>query len=141
MDANNVRSNATTNSMTVARGATDDLGPLPPGWQMSKTDNERPFFIDHINKRTTWVKKRNKIIKDFIWFCLIKIDPRTGKPSPQPAAQRELNQNGALPVRKQRFRVEDDRGFFLINRNIGKFEHYRMVECIILIIVRTDISH
>jgi hypothetical protein len=120
MDSNNARSNATTNSMTVARGtttggSTDDLGPLPPGWQMSKADNERPFFIDHINKRTTWVKKRNKIIKDFICFCLIKIDPRTGKPSPQPAAQRELNQSGALPVRKRRFRVEDDRGFFFFN--------------------------
>jgi len=62
MDANNARSNATTSSMTASRGATaagstDNLGPLPPGWQMSKTDNDRAFFIDHINKRTTWVKK------------------------------------------------------------------------------------
>ncbi|CAF4309565.1 unnamed protein product, partial [Rotaria sordida] len=35
--------------------------------------------IDHAHKRTTW------------------IDPRTGKPSPSPDAQRELNQNGPLP--------------------------------------------
>jgi E3 ubiquitin-protein ligase NEDD4 len=53
---------------------------------MSKTDNDRVFFIDHINKRTTW------------------IDPRTGKSSPLPAAQRELNQNGPLPVSKTKKR-------------------------------------
>jgi hypothetical protein len=42
-------------------GATNDgLGPLPSGWQMSKTENGRFFFIDHINKRTTWVKIFNR---------------------------------------------------------------------------------
>ncbi len=82
-------------------------------------------------------KRRNKLIKDFKCVCLIKVDPRTGKPSPQPAAQRELSQNGALPVRKRKLRTED----YCFSRNIGKFEHYRMVECIILIIVRTGISH
>ncbi len=34
----------------------DEHGPLPPGWQLSRTENERVFFIDHINKRTTWVR-------------------------------------------------------------------------------------
>jgi len=62
MDGNNARSNATSSSITVPRGATtggstDELGPLPPGWQMSRTDTDRAFFIDHINKRTTWVKE------------------------------------------------------------------------------------
>ena len=33
----------------------DGFGPLPPGWQMSKNESGRVFFIDHINKRTTWV--------------------------------------------------------------------------------------
>jgi hypothetical protein len=65
MESNNARSNTTTSPMTVSRGATasvatDDLGPLPPGWQMSRTDNDRVFFIDHINKRTTWVKDEKK---------------------------------------------------------------------------------
>jgi uncharacterized protein YbdZ (MbtH family) len=32
---------------------------VPAGWQMSKTENERLFFIDHVNKRTTWVRKTN----------------------------------------------------------------------------------
>ncbi len=88
MDANNTQ-NATPPSAARASAAaaaaasiTDELGPLPAGWQMSRTENERAFFIDHINKRTTWV------------------DPRTGKPSVIPAAQRELTQNGPLPVRK-----------------------------------------
>jgi E3 ubiquitin-protein ligase NEDD4 len=68
MDANSARSNTTASSMTPARGATasnsvtDEFGPLPPGWQMSKNDNGRSFFIDHMNKRTTWVRKINKRI-------------------------------------------------------------------------------
>jgi len=72
MEANNARSNSTTSPATVARGttanvSTDELGPLPPGWQMSRTDSDRLFFIDHINKRTTWVKTK-KIIKNFLLF-------------------------------------------------------------------------
>ncbi|CAF0866510.1 unnamed protein product [Didymodactylos carnosus] len=50
--------------MTTRGAAVDDLGPMPPGWQISKSGTDRVFFIDHINKCTTW------------------IDPRTGKPSP-----------------------------------------------------------
>jgi hypothetical protein len=65
MDANNARSNTTTSPVTVSRSTTagvtsDELGPLPPGWQMSRTENDRLFFIDHINKRTTWVKENRK---------------------------------------------------------------------------------
>jgi hypothetical protein len=72
MQANNARSNTTASPVTVSRGATasvstDELGPLPPGWQMSRSDNDRLFFIDHINKRTTWVKTK-KIIKNFLLF-------------------------------------------------------------------------
>ncbi|CAF4083313.1 unnamed protein product, partial [Rotaria sp. Silwood1] len=73
---------STTSPSTAANNvvsASDELGALPSGWQMSKTDNGRVFFIDHAHKRTTW------------------IDPRTGKPSPSPDVQRELNQNGPLP--------------------------------------------
>jgi hypothetical protein len=38
------------------------------------------------------------MIKTFFIELYFKIDPRTGKPSPLPAAQQELNQNGPLPV-------------------------------------------
>ncbi len=116
MEANNARSNSTTSPATAARGttanvSTDELGPLPPGWQMSRTDSDRLFFIDHINKRTTWVKTK-KIIKKisailiFI-FDFVKVDPRTGKPSAQPVSQRELKENGPLPVIKTRLRIDD----------------------------------
>ena len=61
--SNSKRASVTPSSRgaaAIAAAATastsDDLGPLPPGWQMSKTENERMFFIDHINKRTTWVR-------------------------------------------------------------------------------------
>ncbi len=36
-----------------------------------------------------------------------KIDPRTGKPSPQPAAQQELNKYGPLPVRKRKLEIKN----------------------------------
>jgi hypothetical protein len=62
IEANNARSNSmATAQRPTTNGSTDNLGPLPPGWQMSRTDNERSFFIDHINKRTTWVNKIHKI--------------------------------------------------------------------------------
>ena len=62
MTSNSTRTSMTTNSPAAASrhsttsDTTDGLGPLPPGWQMSKTDSDRVFFIDHIGKRTTWVK-------------------------------------------------------------------------------------
>lgn len=43
-------------SGVAAVSVPDELGPLPPGWQQSKTENDRLFFIDHINKKTTWVR-------------------------------------------------------------------------------------
>ncbi|CAF4406832.1 unnamed protein product [Rotaria socialis] len=100
MEVNNSRANATATSLSTSRTAvasasTDDLGPLPPGWQMSKTENDRSFFIDHINKRTTWV------------------DPRTGKPSPVPSAQTALNPNGPLPEHWEIRTLGDGRVYYI----------------------------
>jgi hypothetical protein len=73
MEANTARTEAPKNPVIVPRGGAaaastvDELGPLPPGWQMSKNDNERAFFIDHINKRTTWVRE-NKNNRRFIFL-------------------------------------------------------------------------
>lgn len=108
MEANNSRSNAgATASLPTVRSTgsvttQDDLGPLPPGWQMSKNDNERTFFIDHLNKRTTWVGNAEAL--SFIWLLLffLQVDPRTGKPSPIPSAQNDSNQTAPLPVRKRK---------------------------------------
>lgn len=69
-------------SGTVATGVRPkpDEAPLPPGWDFSYSDKGRIFFIDHINKTTSWV------------------DPRTGKASPMPALDFE-SRIGPLPVR------------------------------------------
>lgn len=91
---------ASATAASVAAGAsTDDLGPLPPGWQMSRTDTDRSFFIDHINKRTTW------------------IDPRTGKPSPQPGTQQETTQKAALPENWEMRTLPDGRVYYIDHHN------------------------
>ena len=78
IEANNSRANAATGTIASSRDSvsSDRLGSLPPGWQMSRADNERVFFIDHINKRTTWVKQ-TKINKGFSTyhngFCMLRL--------------------------------------------------------------------
>ncbi|UJR19461.1 hypothetical protein I4U23_022592 [Adineta vaga] len=59
--------------------SSDDLGPLPAGWDIAETDGNRMFFIDRINKKVTY------------------IDPRTGKLMHQPSTHPEIIQNGPLP--------------------------------------------
>ena len=49
---------ASGSPLVSTTSSTDELGPLPSGWQMSKNDVGRIFFIDHLNKRTTWVKTK-----------------------------------------------------------------------------------
>lgn len=61
METNNARKTTGASPAAASRGSTannttDDVGSLPAGWQMSKTEHGRLFFIDHISKRTTWVK-------------------------------------------------------------------------------------
>ncbi|XP_063703227.1 E3 ubiquitin-protein ligase Nedd-4 isoform X7 [Culicoides brevitarsis] len=56
---------------------------LPSGWSMQLAPNGRIFFIDHVNKKTSWV------------------DPRTGRASPMP------NTTSAAPVERK---SEDELG-------------------------------
>ncbi|XP_040157269.1 E3 ubiquitin-protein ligase Nedd-4 isoform X3 [Anopheles arabiensis] len=53
---------------TPAPAAQPNATGLPPGWAVQVASNGRLFFIDHINKTTSWV------------------DPRTGLASPIPSA-------------------------------------------------------
>jgi E3 ubiquitin-protein ligase NEDD4 len=71
--------------------------PLPPGWNFAYTDKGRMFFIDHTNKKTTWV------------------DPRTGKPSATPA-QEFKSRIGPLPAGWEE-RVHSDGRIFYIDHN------------------------
>lgn len=56
---------------------------LPTGWTMQVAPNGRMFFIDHNEKKTSW------------------IDPRTGRASPMPSQTRPPEDNlGPLPEGK-----------------------------------------
>eukprot|EP00053_Salpingoeca_punica_P024458 m.13206 g.13206 ORF g.13206 m.13206 type:complete len:351 (-) comp6822_c0_seq1:1043-2095(-) len=35
---------------------------MPPGWEMSLTPKGRPYFVDHLHKRTTWIDPRTNLI-------------------------------------------------------------------------------
>ena len=71
--------NGSTNVSEVGVRPKPNEAPLPPGWDFSYSDKGRMFFIDHVNKTTSW------------------IDPRTGKPSPVPNLDFEAR-IGPLPV-------------------------------------------
>jgi E3 ubiquitin-protein ligase NEDD4 len=84
-DATAPEANSDTSGNSGTRGANDaahvgrNEQPLPQGWDFSYSDKGRMFFIDHVNKTTSW------------------IDPRTGKPSPIPTLDFE-SRIGPLPV-------------------------------------------
>ena len=80
--AGGARNTANSNGVIVNENGVrpkPNEAPLPPGWDFSYSDKGRMFFIDHVNKTTSW------------------IDPRTGKPSPQPTLDFE-SRIGPLPV-------------------------------------------
>uniref|UniRef100_A0A669E1T1 E3 ubiquitin-protein ligase n=1 Tax=Oreochromis niloticus TaxID=8128 RepID=A0A669E1T1_ORENI len=41
-------------SATIPRVAPINNGPLPPGWEQRVDQNGRVYYVDHIEKRTTW---------------------------------------------------------------------------------------
>lgn len=94
---NNRSSSATRAQSTTSSGTRSDE-PLPSGWEISYTDKGRMFFIDHNTKQTTWV------------------DPRTGKPSPQPALDFE-KRIGSLPTGWEERRHNDGRIFYIDHIN------------------------
>jgi len=76
---------------------------LPSGWTMQVAPNGRVFFIDHINKKTTWV------------------DPRNSRPSPLPSQSNVPNRRhqddlGPLPEGWEE-RVHTDGRIFFIDHN------------------------
>jgi len=80
-----------------------NLEGLPSGWTMQVAPNGRVFFIDHINKKTTWV------------------DPRNSRPSPLPSQSNVPNRRhqddlGPLPEGWEE-RVHTDGRIFFIDHN------------------------
>uniref|UniRef100_F1KRU4 HECT-type E3 ubiquitin transferase n=1 Tax=Ascaris suum TaxID=6253 RepID=F1KRU4_ASCSU len=81
--------------------STDDGGgPLPTGWDMQVAPNGRKFFIDHINKTTTWTDPRNG---------------RVSAPATRPAG-RSSDELGMLPAGWEE-RVHTDGRVFFIDHN------------------------
>jgi len=76
---------------------------LPSGWTMQVAPNGRVFFIDHINKKTTWV------------------DPRNSRPSPLPSQSNVPNRrhhDDLLPLPEGwEERVHTDGRIFFIDHN------------------------
>lgn len=70
-----------TSTTSDSSHATNNLeAGLPPGWTMQVAPNGRMFFIDHNEKKTSW------------------IDPRTGRASPMPSQTRPPEDDlGPLP--------------------------------------------
>jgi len=64
---------------------------MPPGWTESRTPDGRSFFINHVEKRTSW------------------IDPRTGRPTNKPN-QEDL---GPLPHGWEEKHTADGRSYFI----------------------------
>ena len=50
---------STTTTMTTT--TTTDTRPLPTGWEMMVDEAGKPFFIDHVNKRTSWLDPRGPL--------------------------------------------------------------------------------
>ncbi|XP_052891588.1 E3 ubiquitin-protein ligase Nedd-4 isoform X3 [Anopheles moucheti] len=69
-------SHPTSPTPATATNAPNATG-LPPGWAVQVASNGRLFFIDHINKTTSWV------------------DPRTGLASPIPSAANDSSGNAS----------------------------------------------
>lgn len=51
---------ASENASRKAAAAKDTEEPLPPGWEMQMTEDGRKYYVDHVNKATTWHDPRDE---------------------------------------------------------------------------------
>lgn len=85
-----------------------DIG-LPPGWSMQSAPNGRVFFIDHNERKTSWV------------------DPRTGRASPMPSQPKPPEDDlGSLPEGWEERVHSDGRIFFIDHSKIFVFSYIRI---------------
>ncbi|XP_055708148.1 E3 ubiquitin-protein ligase Nedd-4 isoform X4 [Phlebotomus papatasi] len=97
--------NSATSSPDTTASSNPDTTGLPPGWSMQVAPNGRIFFIDHNERKTSWV------------------DPRTGRASPMPnaagrspASRKPEDDLGPLPEGWEE-RVHSDGRIFYIDHN------------------------
>jgi len=78
-------------------GGGDELGPLPPGWEMAKAPNAQIYFMNHITKTTQWEDPRKAIQQQMLNQLNGTASPRSSAvSSPVPDGQGGL-QPGPLP--------------------------------------------
>lgn len=94
-----VEDNAAEGTSATTSSSNPEEG-LPPGWSMQVAPNGRIFFIDHNDRKTSWV------------------DPRTGRASPMPNDQRKKPEDdlGPLPEGWEE-RVQSDGRMFYIDHS------------------------
>lgn len=91
-------------SFDVGGAQEDKLGPLPPGWEQSRTPQGQTYFLNHNNKSTQWEDPRKVLYTN----AIRKIQQTGGTVSPRNAAspippqlqappQPQLAQPGAGP--------------------------------------------
>lgn len=91
---------ADDNSATSPANVTRPEAGLPAGWSMQIAPNGRMFFIDHNERKTSWV------------------DPRTGRASPMPSQTRPPEDDlGSLPEGWEE-RVHSDGRIFFIDHSV-----------------------
>ena len=106
--------------------APDDLGPLPPGWEMAKTANGQLYFMDHINKKTQWEDPRKTMQQPPPMSPAFQLNqsspsmspqpPPVGAPKPQISTQRRagsFNNLGPLPEGYEESVTPDGEVYFI----------------------------
>lgn len=53
-DYNSSSSNSRPQSPSISQNSSENIADLPPGWEKRYTPDKRVYYLDHINKRTTW---------------------------------------------------------------------------------------
>lgn len=102
--ASESRQSSTDDHSTGSEAAPNNLDSgLPTGWSMQMAPNGRMFFIDHNERKTSWV------------------DPRTGRASPMPNQARKPEDDlGPLPEGWEE-RVHSDGRIFFIDHSKAAF--------------------
>jgi len=78
-------------------GGGDDMGPLPPGWEMAKAPNGQLYYMNHITKTTQWEDPRKQIQQQMVNQMNGTASPRSSAVvSPVPNGQGGLEM-GPLP--------------------------------------------
>lgn len=76
--------------------------PLPPGWEMAYTSNGQKYFLNHIEKITTWIDPRKSLAPNMAQMSLHHNAPSNTNTHTQPQRSMVLSQpNLVMPPQQQ----------------------------------------